>query len=73
MVNRKASIIKEIMNKVDALQACESTCHDCTSKDEVENDKEDIVVEKEELIIKKEMENQELLREKKHTKKWNKL
>ena len=35
MVNRKASIIKEMMNKVDALQACEST-----SKDEIENYKE---------------------------------
>ena len=27
-------------------EACESTCHECTPKDEVENDKEDIVVEK---------------------------
>ena len=26
VVNRKASIIKDMMNKFDALQACESTC-----------------------------------------------
>ena len=45
MVNRKASIIKEMMNKVDALKACESTCHECTSKYEVEYYKEDIVFE----------------------------
>ena len=51
MVNKKASIIEESMNKVDALQACESNCHECTSKDELKNYKEDIVVEKEELIM----------------------
>ena len=45
-------------------EACKSTCHELTSKDEVEKYKEDIVVEKEELIIKKEMENKEILREK---------
>ena len=65
MVNRKASIIKEIMNKVDALQACESTCHECTSKDEVGNYKKYIVFEKEELILKKDMKNKEIMREKK--------
>ena len=54
-VNRKASIIKEMMNKVYA-QACEPTCHENTSKEEVENYKEDIVIEKEELIKKKDME-----------------
>ena len=43
-------------------EACKSTCHEWTSKDEVENYKEDIVVEKEELIMKKEMENKEILR-----------
>ena len=39
-------------------KAFELTCHECTSKDEVEHYKEDIGVEKEELIIKKNMENQ---------------
>ena len=55
MVNRQAYIIKEMMNKIDALQACESTCHECTSKDKVENYKEYIGVEKEELIMQKDM------------------
>ena len=56
---------KEVDNHM--YEACKSTCHEWTSKDEVENYKEDIVVEKEELIMKKEMENKEILR-KKHTK-----
>ena len=47
--------MKEMMNKVEALQACESTCHESTSKDEVESYKEDIIFEKEELIMKKGM------------------
>ena len=64
VVHRKASKIKEIMNEVDALQACELNCLECTSKGEVENYKEDIVVEKEELIIKKDIKNKEILREK---------
>ena len=62
VVYRKASIIKEILNKVDALKACESTCHECTLEDEVWNYKEDFVVEKEELIKKKDMENKEIMR-----------
>ena len=62
VVNIKASIIKELMNKVDALQACESTCHECTPKDEVENYKEDIVAGKEALLIKKDMENTKTMR-----------
>ena len=37
-------------------EAFESTCHECTSKDEVENYKEHIVVEKEELSVKKDIE-----------------
>ena len=41
-VNRKAFIIKEIMS--NAFQPCESTCHECYSKYEVENYIEDIVV-----------------------------
>ena len=57
VVNRKASIVKEMMNKVDLLEACEPTCHECTLKHEVENYKEDIVVKKEELVMKKDMEN----------------
>ena len=44
---------KEIVNKVDALHAGESTCHECTSKDELEIYKEDIVFEKEELYTQK--------------------
>ena len=43
-------------------EAFKSTCHDSTSKDEVENYKYDINVEKEALIMKKEMENKEILR-----------
>ena len=52
VVNMKASIFKEMINKVDAFGACDSTCHECISEDEVENYKEDIVVEKEEIIKK---------------------
>ena len=36
VVNRKASIINEMMDKGDALEACEPTCHESTLKDEVE-------------------------------------
>ena len=52
------------MNKVDALQACESTSLDCTSKDEVGNYKEGIFVEKEDLIMKKDMKNRKIMKEK---------
>ena len=41
---------KEVDNHMD--EARESTCHECTSKDEVENYKLDIVVEKEQLVMK---------------------
>ena len=58
--------IKEVDNPI--YEAWESTCHECTSKDEVGNLKEDIVVEKEELIMKKEMENKEIWRRRKNTK-----
>ena len=34
-------------------EACKSTCHEWTSKDEVQNHKEDIAVEKDKLIMKK--------------------
>ena len=60
-VNIRTSNIKEMVNKVDA-EACESTCHECTSKEEVEIYKEDIVIEKEELIKKKDMENKDIMR-----------
>ena len=54
---------KEVDNHMYKVR--ESTCHGCTSKDEVENYKEDSVVEKEQLIMKYEnMENKELMREK---------
>ena len=53
-----------MMSKVDALQACQSTCHEYTPTDEVESYKEDIVVEKEELIMKKDMKNKEIIRKK---------
>ena len=43
-------------------EACETTCHECTSKDKAENYKEDIVVEMEEIFIKKDMENKEIMR-----------
>ena len=33
-----------MMNKVNALEACESTCHECTPKDKVQSYKEDIVL-----------------------------
>ena len=62
MFSRKASTIKEINNKVDALKAWKSTCPECTLKDEVYNDKEDIVFKKEESIMKKDMENKEIMR-----------
>ena len=54
-----------MMKKIYAFQACESTCHECTSKDEVNNYKEYIVVEKEELIMKKAMKIKEKIKEKK--------
>ena len=52
MVNRNASIIMDIMNKVYKLEACESTYQECPSNYEIANYKEDIDVEKEKLIIK---------------------
>ena len=64
MVYRNAYIIKEMMNKVDALQACQSTCHECTLKDKVENYKEYIGAEKEELIMQKDMKKGRYEREK---------
>ena len=30
--NRKASIINEMMNKVNALEKCVSACHECSLK-----------------------------------------
>ena len=51
---------KEVDNYM--YESCEPTCHECTSKDEVQSYKEDIVVEKEELIVKKDMENKKIMR-----------
>ena len=47
---------------------CESICHECSARDEVENYKEDSVVEKADLIIKKDMEHKEITREKENLK-----
>ena len=57
-------------NEVDNLiyEACESTCHECSAKDEVENVKEDSVVEKADLIIKMDMGKKEIMREKENIK-----
>ena len=49
-------------------EACESTCHECSAKDEVENGKEDSVVQKADLIMKKDMGNKEIMREKENMK-----
>ena len=42
--------------------ACESTCHECTAKDTVENDKEDSVVEDADLFKDKDMEKKKIMR-----------
>jgi hypothetical protein len=39
---------------------CESTCHECSAKDEVGNYKEDGVVEKADLSIKKDSEHNKI-------------
>ena len=49
----------------------ESTWHEGSTKDEVENDKEDSVVKKADLIIKKDMERKEIQREKDNLKIWS--
>ena len=43
----------EMMKKIDELETCESTCHECPSNYEVKNYKEDIGVKNEELMMKK--------------------
>ena len=48
--------------------ACESTCHECSAKDKVENDKEGSVVEDVDSFMKKDMENKKIMREKENTK-----
>ena len=58
---------KEIDNHM--YEACKSSCHEWTSKDEVENNKEDIVVEKKGKILKRKIENKEILKERKKMKK----
>ena len=52
VVNIKTSIFKEMINKLYAFGACDSTCHECISEDEVDNYKIDIVVEKEDIFKK---------------------
>ena len=47
---------------------CESTCHECSTRDEVDNYKEDSVVEKADLFIKKGMEHKVITREKENLK-----
>ena len=49
-------------------EACESTCHECSAKDEVENGKEDSFVQKADLIMKKDMGRKEIMREKENMK-----
>ena len=43
---RQAYNINEMTNKVYALEACESTCHESTLKYEIEKNKDCVVVEK---------------------------
>ena len=51
-------------------EVCESTCHECSTTDEVENDKKNVVLfRKSNLILKKDMEHREITREKKLKKK----
>ena len=52
----------EVNNHV--YEICESTCHECTAKDEFENDKKYSIVEKVDLIRKKGMEHKEITKEK---------
>ena len=42
--------------------ACESTCHECSAKDMVENNKEGSVVEDVDSFMKKDMENKKIMR-----------
>ena len=55
----------EVVNHI--YEVCESTCHECSAKDEVENEEEEKnnIVEKADLILKKDMEHKEITREKK--------
>ena len=64
--NRKASINKEMKNKVDVLEAGGSTCHKCISRDELENEKKEKnnVDENAELIMKTDIYNKEMKKEK---------
>ena len=52
----------EVENPIN--DVCESTCHECSAKDEVEHYKEDSVIQKADLIIKMDMEHKEITREK---------
>ena len=60
--HRKASIINEMMNKIDALEACESTCHESTMKDEIKNTKNAFLLRENKIIMEKYIENKEIMR-----------
>ena len=49
-------------------EACESTCHECSAKDRVENHKEDIFVEDADLFMMKDTKNKKKMREKDNVK-----
>ena len=58
-------------------EACESTCHECSTKDEVENDNNKKIhyntiqyntIQKLDLIIKRDREHKEITREKENLK-----
>ena len=62
-------IRNEVHNHI--YEVCESTCHECCAKDEVENYKEDSVVEKADLTIKKDSEHKKITRQKENLKFWS--
>ena len=63
-------MLRKRRKKVDShiYETCEWTCHDCSAKATVENDKDDSVVEDADLLIKKYMENKKILIEKENMK-----
>ena len=52
----------EIKIDTHIYEVCESTCHECSTKDEVKNDKKKSIVEKADLILKKDMEHKKITR-----------
>ena len=61
-VAKYSEIQKKVENHI--YEGCESTCHECSAKDKVENDIEDRVVEDTALFKEKDMENKKIMREK---------